>query len=96
MVPSVCVKTVFSKLQRQLLKVVLLRNNRKIKCPFKTNVVKMKTIFSLKVAIKVTFPWKKCYSMIIFWTWIMPLFGNHYYCAPIWTCLSPMIWAFQN
>ena len=56
MVPSVCVKTVFSKLQRQLLKVVLLRNNRKIKCPFKTNVVKMKTIFSLKVAIKVTFP----------------------------------------
>ena len=55
MVPSVCVKTVFSKLQRQLLKVVLLRNNRKIKCPFKTNV-KMKTIFSLKVAIKVTFP----------------------------------------
>ena len=56
MVPSVCVKTVFSELQRLLLKVVLLRNNRKIICPFKTNVVKMKTIFSLKVAIKVTFP----------------------------------------
>ena len=25
-------------------------------CPFKTNDVKMKTIFSLKVTIKVTFP----------------------------------------
>ena len=34
-------------------------------CPFTTNEVKMKTIFSLKVTIKVTFNSKKRYSMII-------------------------------
>ena len=34
-------------------------------CSFKTNFVKMKTIFSLKVTIKVIFPQKKSYKMVI-------------------------------
>ena len=33
-----------------------IRKTRVYICPFKTNNVKMKTIFSLKVNIKVTFP----------------------------------------
>ena len=59
--------------------------------PFKTNDVKMKTIFSLKKTIKITFPWKKCYSMITVLTWIMspPSFDYHYHCPPIWTCPLP-------
>ena len=41
--------------------------------PFKFNNVKMKTIFSLKVTIKVSFPWnKKFYSMILVLTWFVP------------------------
>ena len=74
-------------------------------CPLKTNDIKKKTTFSLKVTVKVTFPSKtKCYSMMIVLTWIMPLpppFGYHYH-LPLWTCLekkklfSPSIRAFQN
>ena len=41
--------------------------------PFKTNDVKIKLIFSLKVFIKITFPWKKCCSMIIVLTWLNAL-----------------------
>ena len=52
-------------------------------CPFKTNDGKTKTIFSLKVIIKVAFPWKKCYSMVIILTWIMPPPPN-----PLWLPLS--------
>ena len=33
--------------------------------PFKTNDVKIETIFSLKLTIKVTFPLKKSYSIIV-------------------------------
>ena len=52
--------------------------------PFKTNDIKMKT-FSLKVTIKVTFPWKKKCYMIIVLTWIMP--------APLISIITvPPIW----
>ena len=51
----------------------------------------MKTIFSLKVIIKVTFPWKTCYSMIIVLARIMFLpLGTIITRSPIWT--SPIWW----
>ena len=57
-------------------------------CPFKTNDVKIETIFSLKLTIKVTFPLKKSYSIIVL-TWIMPHFWIPLSLPPptfIWTC----------
>ena len=47
-------------------------------CSFKTNDVKMKTIFSLKVTIKVILPWKQ--SIILwwlFWPELCPLYHYH-------------------
>ena len=48
-------------------------------CPFKPNDVKIKTIFSLRKTIKVTFPWKKYYSVICF---------DLNYAHPFWLPLS--------
>ena len=51
----------------------------------------MKTIFSLKVIIKVTLPWKTCYSMITVFARIILLpLGTVITRSPIWT--FPIWW----